>query len=226
MQELPDESGDILQATFFFQASFLHLLSLFSGEFFVSNNKKSRMVLEKRTIIMYTIIYNQTNPTEEVAMSNFDPFANGSGNGQQQNDQQQSNRQNDQQQGNQQQFYGQSPYGQPPFGQPPYGQPPYGQPMQDDQDGRTSKMFGIISIVLNIFSCCLPVGIVLGILAIVRAGASKRTLGYQSPDAHLGKVLGIISVIWGSLTFAASLLYLVFVVALGILEASGGGTMV
>lgn len=171
-------------------------------------------------------------------MSNFDPFGNNQNNDKQQgNDPFGNNQGNDKQGGydpfgntpgngqqNGQQYYGQ----QPPYGQPPYGQPPFGYPPQqpDDRDGKNAKLYGIIALILNFLGCCLPAGIVLGILAIVRAGSSRKMLGYQSDDARLGKVLGIISVVWSAISVLFIVLYVVFVVAIGILGAAGGGTVV
>lgn len=105
-------------------------------------------------------------------------------------------------------------------GQQTYQQPPQ-QP--EDSDGKTAKFYGIISIVLNVIGCCLPAGIVLGILALLRVNASRRKLGYLSSDAHLGKVLGIVSIVWGALSFLFSMLYTVFVFLMPLLEAGGAG---
>ncbi len=163
-------------------------------------------------------------------MSNFDPFGNTPGNGQQPNGQYNGGEQpNGQQSGGQQngwqppndrQFYGQ----QPPYGQPFYTQPP--QP--DDRDGRSAKIYGIVAMILTLFNCCcLPIGPILGIFALVRSGASRKKLGYLSSDAQLGKVLGIIAIILGSLAFVSSLIVFVFNFLLGYLNANGGaGTLV
>lgn len=105
-------------------------------------------------------------------------------------------------------------------GQQTYQQPPQ-QP--EDSDGKTAKLYGIISIVLNVIGCCLPAGIILGILALLRVNASRRKLGYLSSDAHLGKVLGIVSIVWGALSFLFSMLYTVFVFLMPLLGAGGAG---
>jgi hypothetical protein len=168
------------------------------------------------------------NPNND-RQENFDPFGNNPNNDRQENFDPFGNNPNDGQQQNERQPYGQGYYGQqPPYGQPPYGQPPYGQPPQqpDDHDGKSAKLYGIIGIILNIISCCLPAGLILGILALVRVGSSRKKLGYLSDDARLGKVLGIVSIVWGGITLLLGVMYIAFAVMMGLLDATGGGTVV
>ena len=69
-----------------------------------------------------------------------------------------------------------------------------------DSDGKTSKILGFIGLALVL---CLNqiAGIVLGIIGLCKANKSIRTLGYKSPDANTGKVLGIINIVVGCLMF-------------------------
>lgn len=104
------------------------------------------------------------------------------------------------------------------------GQPFYTKPPQqtEDSDGKTAKLYGAIALILNVFGCCLPAGIILGILALMRTRASRKKLGYLSSDANLGKVLGIVSIVWGAVAFLASALYIALLVAMALLGAGGG----
>lgn len=59
----------------------------------------------------------------------------------------------------------------------------------------TSQTMGIIALLLTLICNCLPVGIVLGILAIVKSSASRQMLGYNTSAATVGKICGIIALI-------------------------------
>ena len=98
-----------------------------------------------------------------------------------------------------------------------------------DQQGISSRNFGIIALILSIFGCCLPAGIVLGILAVSRAARSRRYMGYLSAEAELGRTLGIIAIVVGSLALVATVLIFVLTLLLQFPTLSGGaggGTLV
>lgn len=115
----------------------------------------------------------------------------------------------------------------PNGGQQQDGQPLYSQPPQqpDDPAGRSAMIFGILAIVLAVV-CCQLVGLVLGIVALVRAGTSVRNLGFQSSQAQAGKILGIVSIVISALYLLFVLLMFAVPIVLALLESGGGGTVV
>ena len=66
---------------------------------------------------------------------------------------------------------------------------------QGVQKASTAKSMGIFGILAALFCCCLPVGLVLGILAVVLAQKSARLAGTLLPDAKIARVLGIIAIV-------------------------------
>ena len=82
--------------------------------------------------------------------------------------------------GQQQQPYGQQPYD--PYGQRPFGTPP---PQQRKRSRFTGALSGVLSLVLSVL--CFPVGLILGIVAIVLA---VRALRVPGPPGQRNPVLG------------------------------------
>jgi len=89
----------------------------------------------------------------------------------------------------------------------------FGQP-QRDQEGSTARTLGIVGIFVTLCFCQLA-GIILGIIAFKKARNSARTLGYETSDAAVGRVLGIVSVVLGCLFIIVSIIYVAVMVATG-----------
>lgn len=82
--------------------------------------------------------------------------------------------------------------------QPPFNQPP------EDNEGKSAKTFGIVGLIISIV-CCQVLGVVFGIIAVVKAGNSRRALGIETGDASLGKILGIIAIVLGVISVVSSI---------------------
>ena len=64
------------------------------------------------------------------------------------------------------------------------------------QKGKTARVLGITGLSLSVVCCCLPpVGLVLGILALVFSLRSKKGLGKFSTPALVGFICGIIAIV-------------------------------
>lgn len=106
--------------------------------------------------------------------------------------------------------YSPPPYGQPPYATPGYGLPYQGVPAPRNGMGTAALVLGIIGVVL----CWNPVGIILGILAVIFGGVglgrAKRGEATNRGAAMAGLVLGIVAVV---------LLILLVVVGVGLFAA-------
>ncbi|MBP5427782.1 MAG: DUF4190 domain-containing protein [Clostridia bacterium] len=107
-------------------------------------------------------------------------------------------------------------YTPPTDGGPGNGGAPGGQP-QRDADGSTSKILGIVGLIVNICVCQIA-GIVLGIIGFVKARKSARDLGYETSDAATGRVLGIVNIVLGVLMIVLSIAMTVFYIASGMFD--------
>ncbi len=105
------------------------------------------------------------------------------------------------------------------FGNPP---PIYQGPAQEDKNGSSAQILGIIALVVT-FVCCPLVGLILGIIAMNKAKASRLTLGYESQEGKVGRICGLIALIASIVTMvinvAVSVLYIALVVS-GIIAGS------
>lgn len=122
--------------------------------------------------------------------------------------------------------YGNNPYGNNPYGNNPYGNNPYNQNpmgMQRDLPNATAILvLGIVSIV-TCFCWGLP-GLGTGIAALIMGGKAMReyesnpsqytTQSYN--NAKAGRICAII----GTILSALSVLYFIFVIAIGGLHSS------
>lgn len=85
------------------------------------------------------------------------------------------------------------------------GPPPINNPFEGQKSAQTAQTLGIIALVLSLIFFP-PAGIVLGILAISRAGASKRLLGYDISEARVGRTCGIIAIVIGAISIVLNVL--------------------
>ena len=99
-------------------------------------------------------------------------------------------------------------------------------PMPYDNKGKAAQIYGIVAVVTSI-ACCPIVGLVLGILALTNAAASRRFLGFESGQASSGKVLGIVAIVLSALGMFATIAYTVITVLalLAELGETGGVTI-
>lgn len=72
-----------------------------------------------------------------------------------------------------------------------------------NKEASTAQTLGIVGLVVSLI-CCALAGIILGILAISRAGKAKNLLGYESPEAKTGRICGIVAIILGTLSMIGS----------------------
>lgn len=141
---------------------------------------------------------------------------------QQQNGQQQSN----QQQYGQQQYYNGYGYYGDPYHQsgayyPPQNGPYYGNYVDPRiQEARTkatnAQTYGIIALI-GLFTVGI-LSIIFGILSINSAKKSRMMLGYELPEAKIGRILGMISLIV-SIALAVIVFFLVIIYIFVILAA-------
>lgn len=81
--------------------------------------------------------------------------------------------------------------------------PPINNPFEGQKSARTAQTLGIVALVISLV-LLPPVGIVLGILAIARARAAKRSLGYEISEARVGRICGIIAIVVGGVSIVAN----------------------
>ncbi len=79
------------------------------------------------------------------------------------------------------------------------------QQMQAKRKASTSLTLGIVGLVLSLLVTPL-VGIILGIIAIVKSNTSKKLYPTPFPEARTGKILGILAIIFGALPIAIFLI--------------------
>ncbi len=99
-------------------------------------------------------------------------------------------------------------------------------PMPYDNKGKAAQIYGIIALITSI-TCCPLIGLVLGIIALTNAAASRRFLGFESGQASSGKVLGIVAIVLSALGLLAVIAYVVLIVVALLAEfgAAGGVTI-
>jgi hypothetical protein len=97
----------------------------------------------------------------------------------------------------------------------------FGPQIEPDVHGPKAKTFGLIGLIISLF-CCPLAGIVLGILAVLRAKDSKNEMGFLSGDASTGRVLGIVAIVIGALSMLSSAVTIIMGVMAGLLEAGAG----
>jgi hypothetical protein len=101
----------------------------------------------------------------------------------------------------------------------------FGPQIEPDVHGPKAKTFGLIGLIISLF-CCPLAGIVLGILAVLRAKDSKNEMGFLSSDASTGRVLGIVAIVIGALSMLLSLFFTIFIALMEIAAAgAGSGTL-
>ena len=67
----------------------------------------------------------------------------------------------------------------------------------EDPSANTARTLGIIGLIVSIFGCCgVPAGLVLGIIALVKAKRSCATLGFEVPEARTGRICGLLAIIF------------------------------
>lgn len=97
----------------------------------------------------------------------------------------------------------------------------FGPQIEPDMHGPKAKTFGLIGLIISLL-CCPLAGIVLGILAVLRAKDSKNEMGFLSSDASTGRVLGIVAIVIGALSMLSSAVTIIMGVMAGLLEAGAG----
>ena len=101
---------------------------------------------------------------------------------------------NNAQNGNQQQNNYYQPYEKAPHdGNYGYNGFPNGN-KPSDPEGATSRTLGIIGLIVS-FCFCQIAGLILGIIGYRKANQSVAKLGFETPEASAGRVLGIINVV-------------------------------
>ena len=93
---------------------------------------------------------------------------------------------------------------------PPINQTWNNQPAPDASSAQTQ---GIVALVLAVLGCNL-IALIIGILAITKAGNIARTAGYMPPEARTGRICGIIAIVIAGL-------YIVLGIVMGVLTALG-----
>lgn len=86
-----------------------------------------------------------------------------------------------------------------------YTQPGYYPPISDPQ-GDSSQTLGIVALVCLFF--CQIVSIVCGAIAISRAKASRALLGFETQSSKVGRICGILALVFGILSVAVVLFYI------------------
>ncbi len=110
------------------------------------------------------------------------------------------------------------------------GDAPFVMPqMPLDPIGKSSQNYGLIGLILTL-TCCSVVGLILGIMALTRASASRRLLGYESAQAAVGKVLGILSIVFSAIRIISTIAW-VALFTVGVLSGlaelnAAGGTVI
>ena len=99
----------------------------------------------------------------------------------------------------------------------PTGNPPPVNLPQRDGDGATAKTLGIIGLVVTLCSCQIA-GIVLGVIGLAKAKRSKQNLGFETPEAATGRVLGIVNIVLGILLIVLSAVMTAFYIASGMFD--------
>lgn len=99
----------------------------------------------------------------------------------------------------------------------PTGNPPPVNLPQRDGDGATSKTLGIIGLIVTLCSCQVA-GIVLGIIGLAKAKRSKQNLGFETPEAAAGRVLGIVNIVLGILMIILSVVMTAFYIVSGVFD--------
>ena len=95
------------------------------------------------------------------------------------------------------------------------------QPPRQDTDGATSRTLGIIGIFVTL-CCCQIAGIVMGIIGYGKAKRSAQTLGYETSDAAMGRVLAIVNIVLGILSIIGSVVTAVLTGTLSAILAGEG----
>lgn len=98
---------------------------------------------------------------------------------------------------------------------------PGSQPPQQDSDGATSKTIGFIGLLVTL-CCCQIAGIVMGIIGYGKAKRSAQALGFETSDAAIGRVLGIVNIVLGILSIIGSVVTFVLSGALTAILAGEG----
>ena len=90
----------------------------------------------------------------------------------------------------------------------------------------SSQTMGLIALALTLICNCLPVSIVLGIMAITKSAHAKRLLGYSPSAATVGKICGIVALVLTAILTVVSLFTWAAMVAeiLQAYEAFGQGS--
>ena len=110
------------------------------------------------------------------------------------------------------------------------GDAPFVMPqMPIDPLGRSSQNYGLIGLIMT-FLCCSIVGLILGIIALTRASASRRMLGFESAPASVGRVLGILAIVFSAVRMIVSVAWLILI-SYGVFSGlaalgAGGGTVI
>ena len=86
-----------------------------------------------------------------------------------------------------------------------YTQPGYSPPIADPQ-GDSSQTLGIVALVCLFF--CQIVSIVCGAMAIGRAKESRALLGFETQASKVGRICGILALVFGILSVVAVLFYI------------------
>ncbi len=107
-------------------------------------------------------------------------------------------------------------------GQNPFGFEPVIHPTPpSDPAGRSAQTYGLIGLILTL-TCCSLAGLVLGVLAVMRASTSRRVLGFDTANASTGRVLGILAIVFSAIRIISSIASVVLVVC-GMLAGLGAG---
>ena len=123
---------------------------------------------------------------------------------------------NDDQNGNRNQNQQQNYY--QPYGKPPhdgnYGYNGFAEGQQPaDPEGRASRTIGIVGLIVS-FCFCQLAGLIMGIIGYRKANDSVAKLGFETPEASAGRVLGIINIVLGALLLIGAVLSMIFSTAL------------
>ena len=85
----------------------------------------------------------------------------------------------------------------------------------NDPNANSAQTLGIVGLIVSIV-CCALAGVIMGIIACGKAKTSRMTLGFEVPEARTGRICGILAIVFGALSMAGSLIYLIVIWSLGI----------
>ncbi|MBQ6420416.1 MAG: zinc-ribbon domain-containing protein [Clostridia bacterium] len=114
------------------------------------------------------------------------------------------------------------PYGAPPAYSPPGGGfAPPGAAMIDPPEARTAQTLSVVGLIMRMINVFPLVALILSIVGFVKAGKSKlQSGGMLSPSAKVGRIVGIIGIIFNSFAVLVSLGVLIALIIAGVAAGS------